>query len=237
MRKDTAVKLTKVSKRYTLHHEKPTLVESLISRKKNEEFWALRDISLEVKKGERVGIIGPNGSGKTTLLEIISGITTPTTGSVTVNGKIVSLIELEAGFQPDLTGEENIFLNGILVGLTKKDIHKKLNQIVSYAGLKKFIDVPLYMYSLGMKLKLGFSVLVHSDPDILIIDENFGVGDVSFRKKLDVTLKSMAKKGVTFVMVSHHRQPLENLVDKVVLLEKGEVKKQGNKKVFLIYFK
>src|SRR3989304_6408892 len=169
---DIAVKLTAVSKKYIVHHEKPTLVENILSRGKNEEFWALKDINLTIQKGEKVGIIGPNGSGKTTLLEIIAGITSSTKGKVATYGKLVSLIELEAGFHPELTGEENIFLNGLLVGMPKEEVRTKFKDIVSFADIGRFIDAPFYTYSEGMKLRLGFSILAHTSPDIVLLDEN-----------------------------------------------------------------
>src|SRR3990167_6304133 len=162
MKKNTipAIQLDYVAKQYVLHHEKPTLVETLFSPK-DEVFFALKDISLEVSKGERVGIVGRNGSGKTTLLKIIAGISTPSTGSVTTDGKVVSLIDLEAGFHPDLTGEQNIVLNGMLLGMTRAEIAKKHQAIVRFAGIGQFIDAPLYTYSSGMMLRLGFAVAVH----------------------------------------------------------------------------
>src|SRR3990167_10056105 len=156
----TVITLTEVTKSYTIHHEKPTLVEHLINGR-NESFNALEDINLEIKKGEKIGIIGPNGSGKTTLLKIIAGITSPTMGIVKTSGMIVSLIDLEAGFHPDLTGEQNIVLNGMLLGMTRAEIAKKHQAIVRFAGIGQFIDAPLYTYSSGMMLRLGFAVAVH----------------------------------------------------------------------------
>jgi len=151
---DIAIKLTNVSKKYIVRHEKPTLVEKLINGKK-EEFWALKDINLEIKRGEKIGIIGPNGSGKTTLLKLITGISSPTSGTIERNGEIISLIDLEAGFHPDLTGIQNIYLNGMIIGMNKTEINSKLKKIIDYADIGRFIDVPLFTYSEGMKFRSG----------------------------------------------------------------------------------
>ena len=156
-----AVKLTNISKHYIIHHEKPTLVERVINGK-NEKFKALDNINLEVKKGEILGIVGPNGSGKTTLLKIIAGITSPTTGKVKTSGRVVSLIDLEAGFHPELTGEQNIYLNGMLLGMSRKSISQKLRKIIEFADIGQFADAQLFTYSQGMKLRLGFSVVAFS---------------------------------------------------------------------------
>lgn len=222
-----AVKLSGVSKKYTLHHGKPTLAENVFSRETKEEFWALKKINLTIKRGERVGIIGPNGSGKTTLLEIIVGITTPTTGDVTTKGKIVSLIELEAGFHPELTGEENIFLSGLLVGMSKNEIKVKLKDIISFADVDQFIDAPLYTYSGGMKLRLGFSVVVHTEPDTLVLDETLAVGDQDFQKKSFNKIKEFFVAGKTIIIVSHNLGFLKANCDRVIWLSNGRIKQDG----------
>lgn len=221
--KNIAVKLTNISKKYTLHHEKPTLVENILSRKKTEEFWALKDINLTIKKGEKLGIIGPNGSGKTTLLEIIAGITTPTQGKVKTFGKVVSLIELGAGFQPDLTGEENILLNGLLIGMTKPEIHKKLKKIIKFADIGQFIDSPFYAYSSGMSLRLGFSIAVHSNPDILLLDETLYVGDKDFRIKSYKKIEEFSKQNKTILLVSHSLHSITKICNSSILLNKGGI--------------
>ena len=227
---DIAVKLTDVSKKYILHHEKPTLVENVLKGGQNEEFWALEDISLEIKKGERIGIIGPNGSGKTTLLEIIAGITAPTGGTVQTDGKLVSLIELEAGFHPELTGEENIFLNGMLVGMSKQEIKKKLKKIIDFADIGRFIDTPFYTYSEGMKLRLSFSIVAHTDPDIVLLDENMAVGDQEFRTKSYQRIQEFFNKGKTIIIVSHFLDFVEKSCDRVIWLENGSIMEQGKGK-------
>ena len=217
-----AIRLTGVSKRYTIHHEKPTLVEKLVNGR-DEEFWALKDINLTIKKGERVGIIGPNGSGKTTLLKIIAGITTPTSGTVETHGKIVSLIDLEAGFHPDLTGIQNIYLNGMLLGMKKREIDGKLDAIIRFADIKQFIDAPLFTYSSGMKLRLGFSIAIHADPDVLILDEGMHVGDNNFQKKSQNRIKHFFRGKKTIVIVSHWIDYIKNSCERIVSVERGRV--------------
>lgn len=228
------IKLSRVSKRYILHHEKPTLAESLFRKK--EEFWALRDISLAVKKGDKLGIIGLNGAGKSTLLKIIVGITVPTSGEVETKGRIASLIALEAGFHPDLTGEENVFINGLLLGMSKQKIKKSFKSIVNFSGIKKFIDTPLHTFSAGMKLRLGFSVAIHSDPDILVIDEVIATGDKEFEKKSYKKMQEFFKKKKTILFVSHDLKAVEKLCSKTLWIEKGRVKFFGpTKKVIARY--
>jgi ABC-type polysaccharide/polyol phosphate transport system ATPase subunit len=217
-----AVQLTHVGKKYEIHHEKPTLVEQFI-KGRNETFWALGDISLNIQRGERVGIIGPNGSGKTTLLKIIAGITKPTTGTVTTWGKVVSLIDLEAGFHEDLSGYENIYLNGMLLGLSKSEIDRKIKKIIAFADIRQFIDVPLFRYSMGMKLRLGFAIASHANPDILIFDENIMAGDENFQKKTKAKVKELFHRGITIIMVSHVIEFIKNNCQRIIQLERGVV--------------
>jgi len=216
-----AIRLSNISKKYILHHEKPTLIESLFVKK--EEFWALRKINLVVKKGERLGVIGANGAGKSTLLKIIVGITAPTTGEVEVKGKVVSLIDLEAGFYSDLTGEENIFINGLLLGMTTKQIKKNFNSIVNFSGIRKFIDTPLHTYSDGMKLRLGFSIAAYSEFDILIIDEVTSYSDEEFRIKSYQKMKEFLKMKKTIIFVSHNLDILKQYCSKMLWLKKGRI--------------
>lgn len=218
-----AVELRNVSKKYTLYFEKPTLAENILNWKKKEEFFALKQINLNIKKGESVGFIGPNGSGKTTLLEIIAGITYPTTGIVKTYGKVVSLIDLEAGFHPELTGEENILLNGLLTGMSKEEIKKKMSKIKKFAGIGKFINAPFYTYSSGMRLRLGYSIVVYSDPEILVMDENLAVGDEDFRKRSKEKLHEFIKNGVTIMMASHNLDYLGEICQRLVKLRHGKI--------------
>ncbi|OGM21187.1 hypothetical protein A2714_03195 [Candidatus Woesebacteria bacterium RIFCSPHIGHO2_01_FULL_38_9] len=235
MKNNIAIELKGVSKKYILHHEKPTLVENVLKRSEREEFWALKDINLVIKKGERVGIIGPNGSGKTTLLEIISGITTPTEGKVKTSGKIVSLIELEAGFHPELTGEENISLNGLLVGMSKEDVKRRLKKIVSFADIGQFIDAPFYTYSQGMMLRLGFSIAMHADPDILLLDEGINGGDVKFQRKSVKKIDQMLNDGKTVLVVSHWLEFLAKYSKKIVWMEGARIVEIGGTNILNKY--
>lgn len=222
-----AIRLTNVSKRYTIHHEKPTLVEKLVNGK-DEEFWALNNVSLTIRKGERVGIIGPNGSGKTTLLKVIAGIATPTSGTVETYGKIVSLIDLEAGFHPDLTGEQNIYLNGMLLGMSKHDITKKLDHIIRFADIKQFIDAPLFTYSSGMKLRLGFAIAIEANPDILVLDEGISVGDRNFQIKSERAIKKILKRGKTILVSTHILWFIEQSCRRVLMVRDGAIASDGS---------
>ncbi|MGB9890866.1 MAG: ABC transporter ATP-binding protein, partial [Anaerolineae bacterium] len=179
----TAIQFSNVSKKFTLHHERARSFQELavgLVRRNNrsrEEFWALRDVSFTVDHGETVGIIGPNGAGKSTVLKLISRIIEPTSGRIEVRGRIGALLELGAGFHPDLTGRENIYLNGSILGLSRAEIRRRLDDIIAFAELERFIDVPVKHYSSGMYVRLGFSVAVHTDPEILLVDEVLAVGD------------------------------------------------------------
>jgi lipopolysaccharide transport system ATP-binding protein len=226
--KRIAIKLTNISKKYILHHEKPTFVESLFKRK--EEFWALKSITFAVKKGDKLGVIGANGAGKSTLLKIITGITVPTTGEVEICGRIASLIDLEAGFEPDLTGEENIFINGLLLGMKKQEIKRNFKKIVNFSGIGKFIDSPLHTYSVGMKLRLGFSVAAHSDPDILIIDEVLSAGDEEFARKSYQKIQEFFKAKKTIIFVSHNLGAVQKLCPQTMWLKNGRIKVIGSSK-------
>ncbi|MCL5019626.1 MAG: ABC transporter ATP-binding protein [Patescibacteria group bacterium] len=231
-----AITLTGVSKQYTIHHEKPTLVEKFIHNRE-EKFTALHDINLRINKSESVGIIGPNGSGKTTLLKIITGITSPTSGIVKTHGRIISLIDLEAGFHPDLTGEQNIYLSGMILGMGKKEIQEKVDNIIRFAALRQFIDVPLYTYSSGMKLRLGFAVAVHAKPDILILDEGMSVGDRAFKVKAQKKIAEFFKLGKTILIVSHMLEFIKNNCNRIIVLKRGTIIHDGGKALVTSYEK
>lgn len=222
-----AIKIENLSKKYILHHQKPTLVENILKLGVKEEIWALKDINLAIKKKERLGVIGPNGSGKTTLLKIITGITSPTEGKVKVIGKIASLIDLAAGFHPELTGEENTYLNGMLLGMSKAEVRRKFDQIVTFSGLAKFIDTPFYTYSSGMALRLGFAIAIHSDPDILLIDEILSVGDQEFQKKSFAAMQDFFKRGKTMIFISHNPLVVAKVCPTCIWLDKGRLRKRG----------
>jgi teichoic acid transport system ATP-binding protein len=224
----SAVKLVKISKKYLLKHEKSTLMGRFFGQDRKEEFFALNNISLNIKQGERVGILGPNGSGKTTLLKIIAGISTPSQGRVEVNGKIVSLIDLSAGFNPELTGESNIVLNGLLIGMTKKEISSSKQKIIDFADIGNFINSPLYTYSQGMKLRLGLSIAIHSNPEILLLDEGIAVGDHKFRQKTLKKIREMSKEGKTIIIATHWFRFIQSFCNKVFLIEKGKIVDSGD---------
>ncbi len=235
IKKVPVIEFTNVTKTYLLRHEKPTLIENLLYKSKKETHSALKNISLSVFKGDRLGVLGKNGSGKTTLLKLIAGITKQQDGSIKVSGRVVSLIDLSAGFHQDLTGEENIFLNGLVIGMNKNEIEEKKKSIIRFADIGKFIDAPLYTYSSGMKLRLGFSIAVHSDPDILLLDEDFSVGDEGFRNKANKKIINFKKKNKTLIMVSHWMGELERNCNTFLWLEKGEIVSLGGKDILNKY--
>jgi len=193
----------------------------------NETIWALKDVSFEVKKGEVVGIIGRNGAGKSTLLKILSRITEPTSGYVEVFGRIGALLEVGTGFHPELTGRENIYLNGAILGMTRQEIDRKFDEIVDFAGVEKFIDTPVKHYSSGMGLRLGFAVAAHLEPEILIVDEVLAVGDLEFQKKCLGKMRQVAGEGRTVLFVSHNMSAITALTEKCILLKAGHVSEIG----------
>lgn len=219
-----AIEVTHISKKYRLHLEKPTLIKTLFGLQKKQEFWALKDINFTVNRGETIGIIGPNGAGKSTLLKILAGITHPSSGSFKIVGRIASLIELGSGFHPDLTGQENIYLNALLLGLSKKEVETKYSAIVDFADLGQFINQPLLTYSTGMMMRLGFSVAIHTDPEILIIDEILAVGDGLYQKKCINKINDLKKKGKTILFVSHNLPLTISLCQRSLLLYQGKLK-------------
>ena len=194
------------------------------------EFWALKNISFEVEKGDRWGIIGLNGAGKSTLLKIVSGVMKPTEGSVEIKGKIVPLLELGAGFDPSYTGKENIFLNGAMLGLSKEFLEEKYEEIVEFSEIRKFIDVPLKNYSSGMRARLGFSIATTIKPEILILDEVLSVGDAKFKKKSENKIISLFNEGITVLFVSHSIEQVKKLCNKAIWLENGETVMMGDAK-------
>lgn len=197
-------------------------------RKKSEKFWALQDINFDILPGERVGIIGRNGAGKSTLLKVISRITPPTTGYATIRGRVGSLLEVGTGFHPELSGRENIFLNGSILGLKKAEINKYLDAIIDFSGVEKFIDTPLKHYSSGMQLRLAFSVAAHLEPEILLIDEVLAVGDAEFQKKCMGKMEEVSKEhGRTILFVSHQLNAVMKLCSKAIWLEKGAIAFSG----------
>ena len=232
-KKSLAMKIENVSMKFNLSSEKvDNIKEYVIKMIKKElmfqEFWALRDISFEVQKGDRVGIMGLNGAGKSTLLKVISGVLKATQGTVTTNGKIAPLLELGAGFDKEYTGRENIYLYGAVLGYSKEFIDSKFDEIVKFSGLKKFLDVPLKNYSSGMKSRLGFSIATIVEPEILILDEVLSVGDAKFRKKSEKKILSMMDKGVTVLFVSHSLEQVKRICTKAMILENGSIRSIGD---------
>jgi ABC-type polysaccharide/polyol phosphate transport system ATPase subunit len=228
-----AIQFEKVSKRFILHHARPRSFQELVIGAlwrswSREELWALNNVSFEVEPGGMLGIIGPNGSGKSTILKLITRILEPTSGSITVDGKVSALIELGAGFHPDLTGRENVYLNGSILGLSQEEMDAKFKEIVAFAELERFINAPLKHYSSGMYMRLGFAIAINVEPDILLIDEVLAVGDESFQKKCLAKIEEFKKQGKTMVFISHALETVRKLCDQAIWLEEGEIRSMGN---------
>ena len=228
-----AIEICNVWKQFQLQSYRPqTLKEALVGLVRQRDtskskFWALHDVSIEIERGETFGIIGNNGSGKSTLLKLITNISRPTKGHVGVRGKVSALLELGAGFHPDFTGRENIFLNGAILGLRRKEIEKKLDEIVGFAELENFIDNPVKTYSSGMYMRLAFSIAIHVDPDILVIDEVLAVGDVAFQQKCFDQIHRFKHEGKTIVFVSHSLGIVQDLCQRAAWLDHGELRALG----------
>ncbi len=202
--------------------------ESRAARAKTEEFWAVKDLSVEIKRGEMVGIIGRNGAGKSTFLKLLSRITEPTTGSIKLRGRVASLLEVGTGFHPELTGRENIFLNGAILGMSRMEIKRKFDEIVAFAEIDKFLDTPVKRYSSGMYVRLAFAVAAHLEPEILIVDEVLAVGDAEFQKKCLGKMEDVsAKDGRTVILVSHQMPAIQNLCTKCIMMDKGRLIMEG----------
>jgi lipopolysaccharide transport system ATP-binding protein len=230
---EAAIRFDGVSKKFILHHERTRSFQELAlnlfrrSDGSRKEFWALQDVSFTVEQGETVGLIGPNGAGKSTALKLISRIIEPTSGRIEVLGRLGALLELGAGFHPDLTGRENIYLNGSILGLSRTQIQRKLDAIISFAELERFIDVPVKHYSSGMYVRLGFSVAVHTDPEILLVDEVLAVGDQNFQHKCLNRIMEMQHEGVTICFVSHSLGTVRQLCSRAIWLEDGVIQAAG----------
>ena len=193
-----------------------------------EEFWALRDVSFEVQRGEAIGVIGPNGAGKSTVLKLLSKILRPTMGAASTRGRVGALIEISAGFHPDLTGRENVFLQGAILGMSRAEVARKFDAIVEFSGIREFLDTPVKRYSSGMNARLGFAIAAHVDPDVLLIDEVLAVGDFTFQQKCYERLREFRQSGAAIVFVSHNMQAIVSLCDKAVLLRPGRGPIIGN---------
>lgn len=227
---DYAIEVKDIWKKYRIYHDRSyTLKETLLFRNRNryEDLWALKGVDLKVKPGQTIGLIGQNGSGKSTLLKLMSRIIYPDRGSIRINGKVSSLLELGAGFHPDFTGLENIYMNAAIFGMTRKEIERKLDDIIEFSELGDFITSPVRTYSSGMYMRLAFAVAVNVDPDILLIDEILSVGDESFQKKCFSYMQDIKQKGCTMVIVSHSLGEIKKICDQVVWLHDGIIKING----------
>lgn len=246
---DTVITVENLCKKYTIGHQKQARYETfrenlnhmgrgmlqrlqhpLSTNKENidlEEFWALKDLNFEIQRGDRVGIIGRNGAGKSTLLKILSRITEPSSGRVAIRGRVASLLEVGTGFHPELTGRENIFLNGAILGMSRVEIKKKFDEIVDFAEIEKFLDTPVKRYSSGMYVRLAFAVAAHLEPEILLVDEVLAVGDAEFQKKCLGKMGQVAKEGRTILFVSHNMAAIESLCSRAILLKNGRKFQSG----------
>lgn len=227
----TAISIHNVSKKFRLYHEKNQYLKTTLlrgGRSRFEDFWAINDVSFEIPTGSTFGIIGSNGSGKSTLLKCLAGILAPDKGRLHVHGRLSALLELGAGFHPELSGRENIFLNGAILGMTQKEITTRLDDIVDFSGLGHFIDTPVKNYSSGMVVRLGFSIAANVEPEILLIDEVLAVGDAEFQQRCYEKIEKFRHDGRTIVLVSHGLSQIEQLCDRVAWLEKSRLKELGS---------
>lgn len=230
----TAIRFEHVSKQFTLHLERPRSFQELflqaIRLKRNhskEKYWALQDISFEIDPGEVVGIVGDNGAGKSTLLKLTSRIIEPSTGQISVNGRVSALLELGAGFHPDLTGRENIYLNGSILGISKADMGLIFDDILEFSEMERFIDVPVKHYSSGMYMRLGFSIAIHVQPDVLLVDEVLAVGDKAFQLRCLDKINEMKRRGITIILVTHDLETVRNLCSRAIWLDDGQIQDEG----------
>jgi ABC-2 type transport system ATP-binding protein len=224
------VKVENVSREYRKYYQR-TFKEFLTDRNAknfNSVFWALKDVSFEVKEGSTLGLIGRNGSGKSTLLKIISGVLTPSSGQVIRPVSTAALLELGAGFQPDMTGRENIYLNSSILGRSRKDTSLVIDEIIDFSGIRDFIDTPVKFYSSGMYARLGFAIAIHTDPELLLVDEILAVGDAPFQKKCLDKIKEMQNEGRTIILVTHDSNTVQTFCDSAVMLDHGKLISQGD---------
>ncbi len=233
MSSENLIELKNVWKKYStrdvFHRSLREEITNLFARSPSDkldegEFWALQNINIDIRKGECVGLYGPNGSGKTTILKLIASVTYPNMGEVKVGGRVAPLLSVGAGFHPDLTGMENIYTNGTIIGMTRKEIGEKIDSIIEFSELeKKFMDMPVKKYSTGMNARLGFSIAIHSSTEIILIDEILAVGDESFQRKCTDKIKDLIKSDKTIIIVSHSRERMEELTDRILFINNGEM--------------
>ncbi len=225
-----AVVVDDVSKKFRLYHERNQTLKSAVMRgrtSRHDEFWALKNVSFDVEAGQTYGIIGSNGSGKSTLLKCLAKIYWPTSGSIHYNGKMASLLEVGSGFHLELSGRENIYLNGSILGMSRKEIDSKIDSIIDFSGVERFIDQPVKNYSSGMYVRLGFSVAIHVEPDILVVDEVLSVGDEEFQHKSFDKFLDLKRNGKTIILVSHALDVVADICDRVSWIEKGVLRESG----------
>lgn len=226
----TAIEIEHLSKKYRLHHERNQYLKAAVlrwGRAQYEEYWAIQDVSFEISSGSTFGIIGSNGSGKSTLLKCLAGILTPDSGNIKIEGRIAALLELGSGFHPELTGRENVFLNGAILGMTQREIAKRLDDIIEFSGLERFIDTPVKNFSSGMVVRLGFAIATNVEPEILLIDEVLAVGDAEFQQRCYEKIEKFRSDGRTIVIVSHGLGQIEQMCDTVAWLEQSHLKEIG----------
>ena len=238
---DIAVRVDHLGKKFRIYSERNQSLKSALMRgrvSKYDQFWALRDLSLEVTKGTTLGLVGGNGSGKSTLLKTLAKIYWPDEGDIEYFGRMSALLEVGSGFHPELTGRENIFLNGSILGMKRKEIEQRYEQIVEFSGVREFIDQPVKNYSSGMYVRLGFSVAIHVEPDILVVDEVLAVGDAAFQAQCFERFRELKRQGTTIILVSHDMEAINSLCDQVAWIKKGKLQKLGPaKKVTQAYLK
>lgn len=215
---------------FRLYHERNQSLKSAVMRRRisvHEDFWALRDVSFEVPRGSTFGLIGSNGSGKSTLLKCLAKIFFPEKGAITANGKVAAMLEVGSGFHPELSGRENVFLNGSILGMSRKEVTRKFDEIVQFSGVEQFIDQPVKNYSSGMYVRLGFAVAINVDPDILVVDEVLAVGDAEFQKKCQDKFAEFRKNGKTVILVSHSMDTVKSMCDSAAWLKDGALRAVG----------
>ena len=228
--------LDRVSKRYYLPVGNPPKRWYSSFKTRSSEMWALQDVSFCVREGEALGIVGHNGAGKTTILKLLSGITTPTRGRIIIRGKLAALIEVSSGFHPELTGRENVYLYGAMLGMRHSEITRKMDSIIDFSGVEKYIDVPVKRYSLGMYVRVGFAVAAHLEPDIVLLDEVLAVGDVAFQAKCLDRISTLRKSGRTIVFVSHDLASVYRLCDRALLLDRGRILMEGEPRAVIDHY-
>jgi lipopolysaccharide transport system ATP-binding protein len=227
---EIAVTARNVSKRFRIYHERNQSIKQMVLRRSRgvyEEFWALKDVSLDIPQASSYGLIGENGSGKSTLLKCMAKILVPDEGSVATVGSISALLELGAGFHPELSGRENVFLNGAILGISSKELNRKFDEIVAFSGIERFIDTPVKNYSSGMYVRLGFSIAINVSPDVLLVDEVLAVGDAEFQMKCSQKFRELKSSGCTIVVVSHSMEMIRDLCDSAAWLEHGTLRATG----------